>query len=215
VEFVDWIAILLWPMGIVGLSLSAWLIWKHGSKSRIGHNSGLLALVYIAVIIISLSATYNKSLTFLFDAYLGEAFAGLCLIGFAAILSHPRFQLQRKISAIALLAASGLFLIYAGVTVLYMDYLVPKTTIEGTIADLRVERCSQCASTFYADIDGRPRKLTAPSFGAVKVGDHVRAEIGKGSGYVFSFQQIPYEPMPAYNVGASLNPAVLPLHAPQ
>jgi hypothetical protein len=194
----DWFAVLIWPVALPVALASAFLISRHGYRSRIGHAAVFSVLMVLAAVIYVLAAAYNRSLIFLFDAYFGAALAGLCLLGGSFFVWSSKFQFRKKASTTFLMVAVGIVLTYLGTGVLYADYFLPRRVVEGTVTNMRVERCGRCAATLYADIDGRTEKLTVPLFRSLKTGEHVRVESGMGSEYVFSLARTPFTGLPSW-----------------
>jgi hypothetical protein len=194
----EWIAVLIWPVALLLALTAAFLISKYGRQSRIGQAAVVSGLIGLVAVMYVLAAAYNHSLIFLFDAYLGTALAGLCLLGGAVFVWNSKVQVRKRASTIFLMVSAGVVLTYIGAGVLYADYFTPRRVVEGIVTNLHVERCTKCAATLYADIDGKAEKLTVPLFQSLKTGDHVRVESGRGSEYVFSLAWTPYTGVPSW-----------------
>ncbi len=167
--------------------MAALLRYRLGTESKVSGFAGTIVLLYLIALIFFLEANYNQSLFYLFDAY-----ASACIAGAAMLLSVPfliaKFQSKHKLSAIISLASMGFLLIYFGGITLWEDYDTPRREVEGVVTRLYQEHCGKCAPVLHADINQRRTNVTRQVFASLKVGEYVKAHVGRGSNYIYAVE---------------------------
>jgi hypothetical protein len=89
-----------------------------------------------------------------------------------------------------LFGLGGPFLLFFGANVLVQDYALNRLVVEGIVGRLEGETWSQRAPEYQVTIETKIFWATPRTFETLKVGDRVRAEVGKGSQYIFNIEHV-------------------------
>lgn len=184
----DWLPILLWP-GTLLYALLCSLILRsvknYTARQTLTTFMGLPAFLLIAFLIVHAS----QSLVHLFNSYFGLIVAGaLCCVGFFfAYFSRPSGA--DRAGGLILFGLAGPALLFFGSNVLIQDYVRNRAVIEGTVSQLNARTGSRKTADYRVVIDGKRFWATREIYEALKDGERVRAEIGKGSGYIYRIER--------------------------
>ena len=188
-RFWEWFAILLWPVALLYALLCALIVPRFVQNL----NSAPTAILALPAIVIEkyLLDNSSQSLVLLFDFYFALVVAGAfsCYAFFQVYLS--RWTVASRPGVMILCALSGPALLFFGSNVLIQDYVLSRLMIEGTVSRLNVETYTRIAPEYQVTIGTKRLWATPPVFDTLEVGDHVRAEVGKGSQYIFRIERIP------------------------
>jgi hypothetical protein len=182
----DLIAIAFWP---AVLSFAYWG-WRCGEGTRARALAWGAASVLVVGGYAGAMAFETGSLWILFDFSLGLVlFGGLLLVAIYAYWTD--FPWWSRI----LFGGLGLAFLAMGVGFLASDYLLPRQVVEGTVESL-VIRPGDIGSRGYrypnqplVEINGQFYKATTRLYSTLRVGEQVRAEIGRGSKFIFRLER--------------------------
>jgi len=181
---------LLWP-GVLTYALVCTVIVSLAVKSSAGRQTlgGILALPAIPLVKYLIDHS-SQSLVLLFDFYFAFVAAGaLCCIAFF-LAYFSKLPLASRMGGLILFALAGPALLFFGSNTLIQDYALARLAIEGTVSRLNVETWSKRASEYQVTIETRRFWATPATFETLQVGDRVRAEVGKGSMYIYRIERI-------------------------
>jgi hypothetical protein len=185
-KFRDWLPILLWPTALL-YALLCTLIVPRFVKNL---NSAVPAILALPAIVIEkyLMDNSGQSLVLLFDFYFAFVVAGafLCFAFYRVYFSS--WPVASKPGVLIICALLGPFLLFFGSNVLIQDYVLSRLVIEGTVS--RLDGVTSPAPEYQVTIETRRFWATPPVYGTLRVGDRVRAEVGKGSQYTFRIERV-------------------------
>jgi hypothetical protein len=190
-NFWDWFPILLWPITLLYALLCTLIVWRAVNSSAARQSvAAFLALPAIAIEKYLIDNS-SQSLVLLFDFYFAFVVAGaFCCTAFLfAYVSKA--AIEKRMGAMILFALLGPFLLFLGANILIQDYALSRFVVEGIVGDLNVETSSKKAAEYQVTIGTKIFWAAPQTFDSLKVGDRVRAEIGKGSQYIFKIERIP------------------------
>jgi len=198
----DMFAIVAWPMALSGVLL---FIFVCRQKAKFG---GLLrwlligaaaVLFFLPLSILSFHSSDSHitaaALQFLF-ILLGGFFCSLLIFGLATsqrrrnLKCLPSGQKMRLLLMSTLLALLGISSFAYGVRNLIGDYLLARQYVEGVIQETRSSFSRRGGIGFHLHINGQHYLTTADVFERARTGDHVRAEVGAGSGMIYRLDSI-------------------------
>ena len=190
-NFWDWFPLLLWPVVITYVLLCI-LIVPRVVKHPIARQSAAAILLVPAIPLARYLLTNNsQSLIILFDAYFALVAVGVfCCFAFYRVY-FSKWTVASRPGVLIVCALLGPALLIFGSNVLMQDYALSRLAIEGTVSRLNVEMWSKRAPEYQVTIETRRFWATPPIFEALQVGDRVRAEVGKGSQYIFRIEHVP------------------------
>jgi hypothetical protein len=182
----DWLPILLWPTALLYALLCA-LIVPRFVKNLNSAATAILALPAIAIEKYLIDNS-SHSLVLLFDFYFAFVVVGVfcCFAFFRVYVSQ--WTVASRPGVLIVCALLGPFSLFFGSNVLIQDYVLSRLVIEGTVSRLSVETSSTLEH--QVTIETRRFWATPSIFGTLRVGDHVRAEVGKGSQYIFRIERV-------------------------
>jgi len=186
VPFGDILAILFWPLA----ALFVLLCWKFGSNSAF-KNEGQLAFVWLAMpFYLIWSLLGFSSLIGVFNFHLGLIFAAVATFYYfvTSIRRQPGPEGNR--ARLILVLMGSVFLVWGG-WYLAGDHLMARETAEGRIQDLGKQINRGFPADQIVTINDHEYKLTRHLRATLKVGDHVRIEVGQGSGYIYRLEHVP------------------------
>jgi hypothetical protein len=200
----DALAIIFWPL--IGLTaLMYFLIRKPEYRTAFAVLAGS-TLVF--PLLFSLNLFSNESMAFVLDVEVGFVALGaffLCMSWRTARLPDPAlldqpptFRLRRQslkeqaavLFSILIYALLGAGLVGYGAWCLIGDYLVPRHVVEGRIEDLHVQSNGRLPPSLIVRIGEEDYKAPRRTFDNLSVGESIRAEIGRGSGYLFRVETL-------------------------
>ena len=190
-NFWDWFPTLLWPIvflyALLCTPIVAWAV--KGSSNR----QTLAAFLALPAIPLTnyLNVRSSESLAFLFDYYFFFVVAGAsACIGFLLVYFN-KWTVASRMGAMIVFALFGPPLLLFGLNVLIQDYALARLVVEGTVSRLDAHRGGyRRASEIQVTIETRLFWATPQTFETLKVGDRVRAEVGRGSEFIFKIERI-------------------------
>jgi hypothetical protein len=189
-NFWDWFPILLWPAVLFyALLCTPIVLMAVRNSTRRQYAAAVLAIP--AIFLEKYLMTHSsESLALLFDSYFAFTVAGaLCCVAFFLVY-FSKWTVASRMGSMILFGLLGPALLFFGSNVLIQDYALSRLVIEGTVSRLNVETWSKKAAEYQVTIETRRFWATPQTFEALNVGDHVRAEIGRGSQYIFRIERI-------------------------
>ena len=190
-SFGDWFPVLLWPVTFLYVLLWVMILrWAAAGSTMRG--VAAVAMVLPAPFIVRyLLNNSSQSLVHLFDYYFLFVTVGvICCFIFVRFLFRP-MPVASKMSVMILCALFGPFSLFFGLNVLVQDYALSRLVIDGKISRLGVTDFSKRAPEYEATIETKRFWTTPDVFATLHEGDRVRAEIGKGSRYIYSIERMP------------------------
>jgi hypothetical protein len=186
-NFWDWFPIFLWPAALLYALLCA-LIVPRVVQNLNSVPTAILALPAIAIEKYLIDNS-SQSLTLLFDTYFAFVVAGIfCCFAFFRVY-FSKWTVASRMGVMILCALLGPALLFFGSNVLIQDYVLSRLVIEGTVSRLNVE--TSFSPEYQVTIETKRFWATPSVFDTLQVGDHIRAEVGKGSLYIFKIERIP------------------------
>jgi hypothetical protein len=181
----EFIAACFWPLVIVfGLLLK--FVREPGLWRWIAQLAVPLGVLYLI-----LWFAYDKSsLVAVIDFDLFIAVLGGWLIWFGCsklYVSPP--DPKSKWRAIAAVLGGAALLLLSGV-ILIPDFTQPHIVLEGRVQNARIQQGYRSNKEYLAEIDGSTVKATTPIFERLKFLPVVRAEIGRGSRYIYKIEYL-------------------------
>jgi hypothetical protein len=181
-EFIAWA---LWPIAALFVVLLATI-----SHPRLRLYVMVAAIgaffVYFALGLLC----WRSSIAGVMDAYLFGVICSLTMFGLALrrLMNGGQGspQLSKWKLVVGLLLGAGGTWVCA--STLYFDYAEPRLVIEGRVANLRGS--GKRIAEHLADIGGHTVKATTPVYDRLKSKPYVRAEIGRGSNYIFDIEYL-------------------------
>jgi hypothetical protein len=190
-NFWDWFPNLLWPAVLLYALLCTLIVsWAVKSSATRQNLAAVLALPAIPLAKYLMDNS-SQALALLFDFYFGLVAAGVfCCFVFFQVYSY-KWTVASRPGVMIVCALLGPALLFFGSNVLIQDYALTRLVIEGTVSRLNVETWSKKASEYQVTIETRRFWAAPPLFKTLQVGDRVRAEVGKGSMYIYRIERIP------------------------
>lgn len=178
----DLIAAAFWPV-TGSLFLVAWAFRRNRTIFEI---SLVVASIIVIAGITALIIFDITSLWVLLDLYIGAIFFGvLCLFALYVIWSKGS-RWARLVLGFAGLASLG-----GGTYHFIADYVMARQIVQGTVQLLHVFWHSKGANEHVVKINDQFYAVTTQMYETLRVGDSVRAEIGRGSGYIYRIEREP------------------------
>jgi hypothetical protein len=183
-EMADFLAACFWPLVIVVILL---LLAVRG---RVSPNFVLQTGVWaIAPLLFALLIFEKTSVFAVIDLYGLALLLGLLLVGraiFAAdfVTGEQWSQIAARVGSLVIGAA----LVWFCGSILLPDFLDSLLTVEGRVTGLY--RSSGRRADYLAIIGGHTVKVTAPVYERLKDMPVVRAEVGRGSRYVYRIEYL-------------------------
>jgi hypothetical protein len=180
--------------------LVAWSVWPIFGLlvvlTATIKRSGLRAYVLLAaagtfIIYLVLGALYwQSSIAAVTDLYLFMMAFGFAAIGSSLLpLRGGQGSPARSKAKLVVSFAFGAGLVWMSASTLYSDYAEPRLVLEGRVDNVRRSGGLRNAK-YLADIGGHTVKATTPVFERLKSGPYVRAEVGRGSNYIFAIEYL-------------------------
>jgi hypothetical protein len=177
----DTLAMAFWPT-VAGLVLAGWL----GRA-----NPNVLVATWVPAPLLAVAGMVHTSIhdiatpVVLLDIFIGMLlFGALCL--WAVYRCGSRLTTVRRLG----LGLFGLAMIGYGGQMLIGDYAMERQVVEGEVRLLRVQENQDMPSEYHAMIGNGTFKVTTRLYAVLRVGDHVRATVGRGSGYVYAVERM-------------------------
>jgi len=186
----EWFPTWLWPITFLYALLCALIVPRIAKNSNA--RQGLAgALAFPAILVEGyLIHDSSQSLMLLFDFYFGFVVGGTCAcLGFFLVY-FSKWTVASRPGALILFGLIGPALLFYGANTLIQDYALTRLVVEGTVGGLDVVRWSRRASEYQVTIGTKIFWTTPRTFEALEVGDHIRAEVGKGSQYIFKIENV-------------------------
>jgi hypothetical protein len=191
---IDVLAIIWWPLAAATAGIY-FIIRKPELRS-------LFATLAVCTILLPLGLVLwvagNETMPVLFDAWVGSVLVGAACLYLSWMFSrqpesrwtdrHPNSRSHTKRSAVLLLLGLGIVFGLWGGWPLVGDYLFLRYSVEGTVQDLHRKYRAQGYYDFIARIGGRDYRVPRRTFRQLSVGDTVRAQVGRGSGYLYNIE---------------------------
>jgi hypothetical protein len=187
----DWLAILLWPAA-VSFSLICFLIFRRSAPNSMMRVFVTIILAFpVPFIVRYLLLNSSQSLVHLFDFYFGfVAIGALCCIGFVMVYFSV-LPVASRMGVLCIAGLAGPASLFFGLDVLIQDHALARPAVEGTISRLNAATEAKRAPEYQVTIETRRFWATPATFETLQVGDRVRAEIGKGSQYIYRIDRVP------------------------
>lgn len=181
-EFIAWA---LWP--IVALFVVLLATISH-PKVRLFVMAAAIG-TFIVYFVLGLFY-WRSSIAGVTDFYLFGLMFSLTMVGLALRRltngGNKSPQLSTWKLVVALILGAGGTWVFA--STLYSDYAEPRLVIEGRVDNVRWS--SGRIAQHLADIGGHTVKATTPVYDRLKFKPYVRAEIGRGSNYIFNIEYL-------------------------
>jgi hypothetical protein len=176
----DFIAACFWPLAVI-FALLLTFVRKLDVRRWIAMIAGAIGFVYMILWI----AYGETSLIGVVDFYLFVMVAGIAMVrfGYGRLRTSSEPKQQWKAAGAALV---GLFLALGLGWMLLKDFTQPRLVLEGRVTNLRTQGGRH--TSYVADIAGRTVKVTIPVYERLKFLPVVRAEVGRGSNYVYRIE---------------------------
>jgi hypothetical protein len=179
----DFIAACFWPLVVV-LALLLKFVRRPDLRRRIAQ----MALAVVALCFILWVAYGETSIVGVVDSYVFGVVLGVATVWFGYDrLRHPPPSLNQPWKA-ALAVLVGIFFALTCGLALLGDFAQSRIVLEGRVTNVRTQGSRH--TTYVADIAGRTVKVTIPVYERLKFLPVVRAEIGRGSNYVYRIEYL-------------------------
>ena len=183
--FAEFIAASFWPLVILfGLLLAR-------TKDPVLFKWFLTAALVLGFTYFGLWVLYpQSSIIAVLDSYVTGALLGVGFIGFGL----DRLQFKKPFDLKGNLKSAGIVLlgvavVWFFVTTVYQDLFQERLVLEGRAQNPRIQ--AHCRGVDYVvDIAGRTVKMTTPVRDRLESGSNVRAEIGRGSKYIYRIEYL-------------------------
>ena len=181
--FAEFIAICFWPLVVLfGLLLArtrdpVLLRWFLTAALVTGFSYFGLWFLYPQSSIIAVLDFY------VFGVLLGIAFVGF---GFRRLQFKKPFDLKGNLKAAGVVLFGTAF-IWLFTTTVYRDLFQERLVLEGRAQNPRTQAHYRGVD-YVVDIAGRTVKMTTPVRDRLQSGSYVRAEIGRGSNYIYRIE---------------------------
>jgi hypothetical protein len=187
----DWLPILFWPAALSFLLLCT-LIFMRAAPSSMTRVFVTSVLVFsVPFIVRYLLLNSSQSLAHLFDFYFGfVAIGALYCIGFVLVY-FSALPVASRMGVLCIAGLAGPASLFFGLNVLIQDHALARPAVEGTISRLNAATWAKRAPEYQVTIETRRFWATPATFETLHVGDRVRAEIGKGSLYIYRIERVP------------------------
>lgn len=183
--FAEFIAVCFWPLVILfGLLLAR-------TKDPVLLKWFLTAALIIGFSYFGLSVLYpQSSIIAVLDFYVMGVLFGLGLIGFGldSLQFKKPFDLKGNLKAAGIVLFGAVMASLFGTTV-YLDLLQERIVLEGRAQNPRT-KAHYRGVDYVVDIAGRTVKMTTPVRDRLESGPYVRAEIGRGSNYIYKIEYL-------------------------
>src|SRR5262245_34036508 len=177
---VDLIAIAFWPV-VLAVIWRAWRLRADPASCAVPLSA---AAILVGAAVIATLVFDIVSLWVLFDIYAGMIlFGGLCL--FALYARWSAFPAWKRI----FIGLFSLALIGVGAAVLAADHVMARQIVVGSIDRLFIHHTALGLNEYNVSIDGRLYKATTRLYATLRVGEYVRAEVGRGSGFIYRLER--------------------------
>jgi hypothetical protein len=180
--FAEFIAACFWPLVVLfGLLLAR-------TKDPVLVKWFLTAALVMGFTYFGLWFLYpQSSIIAVLDAYVMGALVGVSFVGFGL----SKLQFKKPFDLKSNLKATGIVLFGAAivwffVTTVYQDLFQERFVLEGHAQNPRAAN----RRDYVVDIAGRTVKMTTPVRDRLKSGSYVRAEIGRGSNYIYRIEYL-------------------------
>jgi len=186
--FAGFVAACFWPLAILfGLLL---VTVKDSALFRlVATLAAATGFLYFVLWII-----YSKSsIAAVVDAYTVQILLGFVFAGYGYKYwrwdkwGRPQRDWKEKLASIGFVLI-GAFLVWTSASTLFSDFFRPRLVLQGRVDNLRLpERRSR---DHLADIGGRTVRVTTPVYDRMQSRPYVRAEVGRGSNYVYQIEYL-------------------------
>jgi hypothetical protein len=168
--------------------LILWLAGPNSNARKFAPAVLILPAIPIVKIVVYDS---SQSLIHLFDFYFALVAAGVCMCIAFFLVYFSKFKDASQIGGMIVFALLGPTSLFMGLNALIQDYALTRSVSEGVVTRLYTLTNSKSGPEYQVTIETKRFRATAPTFKALNLGDRVRAEIGKGSNYIFKIERIP------------------------
>jgi hypothetical protein len=178
------VASLFWPFVILfGLLLKFVrepVVWRW-----IARLAGVVGALYVILCF----AYDQSSLVAVIDLYLFMGVLGVGLIWFGyRRLNAPAPDTQSRWKDFAALPVGAVLMVISA-SVLIPDFIQPRLVLEGRVQNARIHH-GRRTTDYLADIAGHTVKATTPVYERLKFLPVVRAEVGRGSNYIYDIEYL-------------------------
>ena len=181
--FIEGLAIVFWPMTSV---VAIFLVWLWRRMWRVRPNLFVFIAVFTSIFLTVL----------LFKVIGHESAAGVLDLGvfdvlLGAFFLVPLFFARRRLRGAKGIAAGSIALVFGllffgnGSRNLIGDFVLSRQYVVGTVEKI-YENSGRSGRYYHVYINGQHHPTTANVFAQLRRGDRIRAEIGAGSGTIYS-----------------------------
>jgi hypothetical protein len=183
-EMADFFAVYFWPLTIL-IGLALWTI-----RDRVPRSFLLQAGTYtIGPLLLILFFLEKTSVFAVIDLYVLTLLFGLLVVGravFAPVFCTGE-QWSQTTARFGSLVIGAALVWFCG-SILLPDFLDSRLAVEGRVTGLRIGGGRH--ANYLVDIGGHTVKVTAPAYERLKDRPVVRAEVGRGSNYVYRIEYL-------------------------
>jgi hypothetical protein len=180
----DFIAACFWPLIVIFA-----LLLKFVGMPDLRRWVARLAIAATALYFILWAAYSETSLIGVVDSYVFGVVAGIGMIWFGYNrLRHPSRDPNQPPWKAAVAALAGILFALTCGFALFGDFTQPHIVLEGRVTNVRTQGSRH--TTYVVDIAGRTVKVTIPVYERLKFLPVVRAEVGRGSNYVYRIEYL-------------------------
>lgn len=181
-EFIAWA---LWPIVALFVVLLATIGHPRLRQYVIVAAIGTFFVYFVLGLLYWRSSIAGVADFYLFGAVFSLTLFGLALRRLTSGGQGPPRLAKWQLVAALVLGAGG---VWVFASTLYSDYAEPRLVIEGRVENLR--ESGKRIGEHLADIGGHTVKATTPVYDRLKSKPYVRAEIGRGSNYIFAVEYL-------------------------
>lgn len=185
-ETAEFLAACFWPLvislGVLPLAIRDWETRRLALTSCV-----LVSLAAVALLLLF----DNSSIIAVLDTYLLAVIFGVLIAasGLFLPLGSSSWGIVKKVCVRFGAALMGTALVGIFGYRLICDFIAEPLLLEGKTANLRVDR-GRRSSEYLVDIGGQTVKVTTPVYERLKYLPLVRAEVGRGSRYVYRIEYL-------------------------
>jgi hypothetical protein len=186
--FADYIAACFLPLAILsGLVLA--IVRDRALFQYVATAALAIGVIYF----FGLLFMAQRSIVAIVEIYVIAGALGLATLGFGYNRwgrhkpGNPPRDLKEKLCA-CLVVFLGATLVWISATTLVPDFAQPRLVLEGRADNLRLARRRNI--DYLVDIAGRTVKATTPVYERLKLKPYVRAEVGRGSNYIYKIEYL-------------------------
>jgi multisubunit Na+/H+ antiporter MnhB subunit len=185
--FAEFIAACFWPtVGLFGLLLTR--TRDHVLRQYFTIAAIVMFFLYFVLAIVGA----NSSMIAVIDLYVLAGVLGLLVLGYGYNRwGHDKpgapSSFREKCAGVGLIVI-GAGIVWISGSTLFQDFVEPRFVLEGRAESFR--KGGGRHSQYLASIAGRTVKVTTPVYERLQFKPYVRAEVGRGSNYIFSIEYL-------------------------